>query len=110
MSLTIISIVKFAMETEVALNMQNWPARPQVHLIVSSVIRGIGMRIQIAGNDDEIDKIRTPIFPYVTSLFIARSLHIMRNPSDPMYSSINGFYLRLGKNGGAFKVSESLCE
>ena len=88
-----------------------WRSRPQVEMMVNSLQRGLlVMRAQkIMQNSHDKDELNVaPMLPAANTLFLARSLLILANPSDDMYGPMNKSFLRLAPYHGAYTGCFSL--
>ena len=88
--------------------MVGWSSRPQLQLVVRSICRGLGGKIDLNYSNSKSNEIYIQPLPTLASVFLARSATTLCFPNDPMFSSLNGFYLRLNNDGGAFKDLASL--
>ena len=86
-----------------------WKERPQIEMLINAIQRGLMVRRAIKDSRAEDDGIHDsnqaeyiPMFPVVSSLFLARSYFILSKPGDDMYPPINRFFLRLDDYHGAF--------
>uniref|UniRef100_A0A7S0C9K5 URB1 C-terminal domain-containing protein n=1 Tax=Proboscia inermis TaxID=420281 RepID=A0A7S0C9K5_9STRA len=101
--------MKQAFNTQEAHDLIDFRERPQIEMILNSVQRGLVVRRSELltrennkGNDLPI-RLRVPMFPAVSALFLARASLVLSNPIDPMFGTINGYFLRLSDHHGAYK-------
>ena len=93
--------------------MMDWGSRRQLGLLLNSVQRGLCLRRKTQltkKTDSQLDQtdkasIKVPLFSTVSALFLARASIILLNPSDPMYDSINSYFLNIRNHLGAFRDS-----
>jgi hypothetical protein len=98
-----------ALGTKEAHDISAWRERPQIKMLINSIQRGLTVRRAIKDSRVEDDTSHdasqseyVPMFPTVSSLFLARSYFILSKPGDDMYSPINRFFLRLDDHHGAY--------
>ncbi|GMI36231.1 hypothetical protein TeGR_g7833 [Tetraparma gracilis] len=103
-ALITVAVIHRGMEMREAKRLSGWSARPQLELVVGSVLRGVGRRMQInnasASAGGTFDAFYVPRFPGITSLFLARTTFIMMQPRNDMYANANSYFLR--QKTGAF--------
>ena len=110
-AVAILFLVMKAMRTDEARRISEWKHRPQVLMLLESVQKGLRLRRQrqmsspLPPSSTVSPRCIVPMFSSVSAIFLARAFTILCNPSDPMYSSINSYFLRIASNQGAFKDS-----
>uniref|UniRef100_A0A7S2LSX0 URB1 C-terminal domain-containing protein n=1 Tax=Leptocylindrus danicus TaxID=163516 RepID=A0A7S2LSX0_9STRA len=98
-----------AIHSKAAHNSSKWNVRPQLEMLLNSVQRGLALRRAVYTEaNDANNRIFVPLLPPVTALFIARASLILSRPGDHLYPAINGYFLRIADNHGAFKEVNGL--
>jgi len=98
-SVTILGYLLYGLQSNEAAVVAGWRERPQLEMVLDSVRRGI---LRISSEE----KVYVPMLPNVSSSFLARSISIVTKPADPMYASINAYFLR--SDDGVFKDTSKL--
>ena len=100
-ALVVLCMVHKGVEMREAKRLAGWAARPQLGLVVGSLLRGLGRRMRMNDEGGGDDRFFVPRFPAVTSVFLARSLLVLgAGGRNNMYASVNTYFLR--QKTGAF--------
>ena len=113
-------LFRYGLESKAAVKVLGWSARPQLSLVVESLLKGLDWKMSLVDNEDAADSdggggreedsnndaFYVPKLPGTTALFLAQSFLIMSKPSDPLYSQVNAFYLK--QDRGTFKDLNAL--
>ncbi|GMI15280.1 hypothetical protein TrLO_g7845 [Triparma laevis f. longispina] len=79
-------------------SVSGWSSRPQQHLVVESVLRGLHERRQNVKINEGDDFFYVPVLPAVTAVFLAQSFQVMNSPSSPIYNAVNSYFLSNNNN------------
>ncbi|GMH75396.1 hypothetical protein TrST_g11708 [Triparma strigata] len=74
-------------------NVSGWSARPQLELVVESVLRGLKQRRDNIKMNEDDDMYYVPVLPTVTALFLGQSFQIAGSPSSPLFNAVNTYFL-----------------
>ena len=85
-------LYEYGFEDAESSKVTGWSARPQLSLVVGSLLAGL--------KDGGGDNGYVPKLPCAAALFLAQSFLIMGRPSSPMYGGVNSYYLK--QDGGKF--------
>lgn len=96
--------VKKALDAKEAHNLTSWRERPQLAMIVDSAQRGLATRIAMRTDpNDPVPLVQVPKLPGPSAVFLARAALILAKPGDPMFGSMNRYFLRFDNGHGAFQ-------
>ncbi len=95
--------------------MKSWRERPQQEMLMSSIQRGLAVRraMQMQKRDKNEGivlgemttdiRIKIPMLPAVSAVFLAKALLVLSKSGDDMYAQMNRYFLRLTDYHGAFQ-------
>ena len=105
LSWCLLSMMYKGVSSRSAEKVQGWSSRPQLSLVLESVLKGIKERQDRAGGGggggvgegeekrDE-DPFYVGVLPCVTGLFLARAFDVMdKQPHSPLYGPLNAYFL-----------------
>ena len=105
-----------ALQMQESQGIKSWRERPQLEMLMSSMQRGLtvrrSMQMQklkeaqkgiLPGEKNQLGhKLKVPMLPAVSAVFLAKVLMILSRPGDDMYGPMNRYFLRLTNYHGAF--------
>jgi len=108
-SVAIIGLLLKGIYSKEAHEIDLWKQRPQIQMILDSIQRGLTLRRDgIKSKNKESSLSDVSRLPPVSAIFLAQASLIVSKVDHDMYSSINGFFLKLTENHGAYKDTGSL--
>lgn len=97
-AVSILGLILQACHTTEAFESSSWRDRPQLVMILNSVQRSFVLQKSLDEDDSAVPKI-TPII----ANFLARAALVLPKPDDPLYVSINRYFLKTEADHGAFQ-------
>lgn len=102
-AVSILGLILQACNTTEAFESSSWRDRPQLVMILNSVQRSFVLQKALDEDDSAVPKI-TPII----ANFLARAALVLPKPDDPLYVSINRYFLKTEADHGAFQDMKRL--
>jgi Nucleolar pre-ribosomal-associated protein 1 len=116
-SFAILGRILIATDTVEARRMGTWHNRPQLEMVLKSVIRSLVIhhstsKTTVTVEEEKLSSLALlsadQIVPKLSSfaaVFLAKASFIVSNPTDPMYGVIHRYFLRIESHHGAFQDS-----
>jgi len=102
-AVSILGLILQACHTSYALESSSWRDRPQLAMILNSIQRALLLQKAAHQGNSAVPRL-TPII----ASFLARSALVLPKPDDPLYVSMNRYFLKNENEHGAFQDMKRL--